>query len=342
MSVNLSEYKARNLAALESVGMELAAAGFEMETEDLALRCVLRLGKVVTGYAYFVSAAFMFSLEQQPASDDEDEIDREHREQGRRHFEIDLRRFQHAAMGQARKDKQECRLFVIAEEAVLGGLDMRKRGLIENDETTAIQRVCTLAQARAMLVNPFPVRERADVALTFDAVQDVTHLAEAAPAVDLAVSQAAMYEEPDAGFLASEAAAEVRARIAAIFCQVAGPEFKFFWSPEGVSIGRVWDSRGCPMQFAGAGEQRVFAFAYFLATKAMALNPGQRIGMYGLLNGLCLIWFVGAVNVLRQFSHSTGVSVRLAIPQRERRDVASAWMKHIATVIETRKYPYNI
>lgn len=342
MTMKLSDYRARNVSALKPIGGELAAMGFDVEQEELALRCKLRLGAVEIGYAYFVSAEFMFCLEQQPTSEDEDEIEREDRENGRRLFQIALRRFQHEAMVPARRDRKECRLFVIADETTIGDLDMRKRSLIENDETTAIQRVCTMTQVRAMLANPFPRKELPDVEISFDAVQDILHLKDDAPVVDLAVEHAVMDEQPDAGFLSGDSASEVRARIEAIFCQVAGPEYKFFWAPDGVCIGRVWDKRGCPLEFAGAGEQRVFAFALFLATKALTLAPGQRIGLYGLLNGLGLIWFVGAMNVLRQFSYSTRVSVRLAIPQKDRCNTAATWMKPIAKVVETRKYPYNI
>ncbi|MEX3983688.1 hypothetical protein AB4Y45_32420 [Paraburkholderia sp. EG287A] len=341
MTMTYSELKAQRHAALAPVEAELARRGFAVEQQELALRCPILVGEAHIGYAFFVTAEFLFSVETQ-ALTDEDDYDREERESGKRHFDISLRVFQSEVMQAARDERKECRLFVLADEGSIPDLDLRRRSRIEYDETYAIQRVCTLDQALVMLTNPFPPREQDTDKPTFDAVQELFHLKDDAPAVDLYVEPKAMYAEPNAELLCAEDSAKLRERIEAIFMQAAGPEFKFFWEQDEVRIGRVWDKRGVPLAFASAGEQRLFAFAYFLATEGLQHPPGARMGIYGLLNGLSLLWYIGALNVLRQYSHATGVSVRLQVPALDRQRAAKRWMEPVANVIEVRKYPYNV
>lgn len=345
MTTLFAQYRAKNLAALEPVAQELETMGFEVVKQETALRCELRFGEELAGYAFFVSAEHLFTLDKQPRYEDEDEIDRERREQGKRHFPSDFRHFQLETMGEVRKTQPhpECYLFVISKDAdELSRIDFDRRVMVESDETVARKWVQTMDVAKVILTNPFLSRTRAKGERpTFDTVNELINLKEDAPTVDAVLTYADIRNIPDAQALSSDDAADVRSCIENIVWRVAGPTYKIFWTPEEVCVGRMWDSRGMPLPFAGEGDRKLFAFAHFMATEAMKLQPGQRVGLYGVLNGLCLLWYVDALEVLRQFSFATGVSVRLQIPQRDRRDTAKYRMKKVATVLDVAPYPYD-
>lgn len=343
MTTLFAQYRAKNHTALEAIARELEAMDFDVVKQDTVLRCELRFGDELAGYAFFASAEHVFSLDKQP-DEDEDEIDRERRERGERSFKHAFWRFQREAMDAVRQTQPypECSLFVIGDEEVLSCVDPERRTMVESDEMVARKYVQPIDVVKVILTNPFLSKERtACERPTFDTVNELIKLNENAPPVDVVLTYADSHNEPDAQALFSDEAAEVRACIENIVWRVGGTTYKIFWTPEEVSIGRVWDSRGRPLLYAGDGERKLFAFAHFMATEAMKLQPGQRIGLYGALNGFSVLWFVEALEVLRRFSYATGVSVRLQIPQRDRRETAKYRMKKVATVLEVAPYPYD-
>jgi hypothetical protein len=349
-TATLSGYRALNDAALVEVKSALERQGLTVVNVDNALRCELKLGETLTGYGFFVSAPFVFSLDRQPQSEPEDEFDREHREKGRRYFEIDFRKFQESLMYEAFSGtpKMECYLFIVgSEQFVQDEANRRRRCILESDVSIARKFVVTLPQALALTRSPFSLSEEGEAEgkdkPTFDAIQELLYLKEDAPAVTVTFSRRELEQElkADSVLLASSVHLEIQKRTEGILLRIMGPEYRVRWFSDGVRLARLGDPKGVPIEYASSGEQKAFAFAHFLATLADTAGPDMRLGVYGALDGLSLIWFLGALDILREFSFATGASIRMQLPQNDRRSLATRKFAHIATVIKTAQYPYD-
>jgi hypothetical protein len=345
-ATTLSEYRARNDAALVEVKQALEAQGLTVVNVDNALRCELRLGEILTGYAFFVSAPFLFSLKSHPKSEPEDEYDREQREKGKRYFEIDFREFQQNLMYEtfSGPPHRECYLFIVGSEAFLQKeVSLNERARVETDSSIARKFVGTLPQALTWTQSLFDIKHVFDAQSrpTFDALQDVLYLKEDAPDVTDVFTHRDLEEELDPVLLSSSSYAAIRARTESILLRIVGPEYRVFWYSDGICLGFLRDAPGIPLAWASSGERKAFMFAHFLARLADSAGPHMRLGIYNALNGITVIWLLGALDVLREFSFATGASVRMTLPQNDRRALAERKFAHIATILKTARFPYD-
>jgi hypothetical protein len=345
-TIKLSTYQARNDEALVEVKEALEAQGLTVENVDNALRCELRLGEILTGYVFFVSAPFLFSLASHPKSEPEDDYDREHREKGLRRFEYDFREFQQNLMYEtfSGPPHRECYLFIVGSETYLQNkVSLSERLGVESDSSIARKYVGTLPQALAWTKSLFDLRHVANAEFrpTFDAIQDVLYLKEDAPEVTDVFTHRDLEEELDPVLLSSAGYAKIRARTESILLRIAGPEYRISWHSDGVCLGFLRDAPSIPLAWVSTGERKAFMFAHFLARLAESAGPHMRLGIYNALNGLTVIWLLGALDALREFSFATGASVRMVLPQRDRRTLAERKFAHIATVLKTARFPYD-
>ncbi|MBC8740456.1 hypothetical protein F6X40_27860 [Paraburkholderia sp. UCT31] len=347
MEISVTDYQSANDAALAEIQTALQKQGHPTTRVKDCLRLELSVGDKSYGFAYFASATFLFSLEQHPKNEDGlDEYELERLRSTKRDFKREFREYEYELFSEheGQQPRKELSLFVIGSESYLKHeLEIGRRSFVEQDERCARKMVLTLDQALGMLANPFPIcaEEQAELGRpTFDTVAELVDLAEDAPPVTDLLTLRSSEAEPDAALLTSTSCAALRRRVDSIVLRVLGPEHRIFWDADGINIGRIYDRRGVPLYAASSSEQKVFAFALFLAKLAETANANTRVGIHGALNGLGLLIFTGALETLREFVLATGASVRLQIPQRDKREWAEKKLGVVAQVTQHR-VPYR-
>jgi hypothetical protein len=122
MEVSVSDYKRLNDDALVEIEQVLRRRGTSAGRRGDSLRCELSFGGAPYGVAYFVSAPFLFALDQQPVAEQGlDAYELELQRSKRRDFENDFRQFQEELCSddvgaQSRKDLY---LFVVGTASFL-------------------------------------------------------------------------------------------------------------------------------------------------------------------------------------------------------------------------------
>jgi hypothetical protein len=335
----------QNEAALLDIEAVLAERGVAHSRKGGAIRAELRVGETAYAIAYFVSAPFLFTVDESPDERyDEDEegylpkaVNARTPEQMWRRFQSMFMTFQSKLMDEdyhARPRKDLTLIAVGSESYLFDELDVRRRSLVQMDQYLARKRLLSFAQMEQLLTCPFPQLEQDANALPrVDVCPEVKDLPDNAPSpTDVFNWRQVEALQSDTDVLSPENAG-LRNRIEAILLRVVEGEYRLFWQEDYVAIGRHGDKRGSPLPFASAGEQKAYALAYFLAKRSFTMTPATRIALHGALDGLSVLWFFGALDVLREMVIATGASLQLQMPQSERRELAKMKLDAVSNVV---------
>jgi hypothetical protein len=336
----------QNEAALLDIETFLTDRDVAHSRKGDAIRAELRVGTTVYAIAYFVSAPFLFTVDEAPDErydEDEEEVylpkpaHSRTPEQAWRRFQSMFMMFQSKLMDEdyrARPRKDLTLIAVGSEHYLFDELDLRRRSHVQLDQSLARKRLVTFAQMEKLLTCPFPqVAQDANALPRVDVCPEVNDLPDNSPkptdVFDWRVVEALL---TDTDVLLPESAG-LRSRTEAILLRVMEGEYRLFWQEDHVAIGRYGDKRGSPLPFASAGEQKAYALAYFLAKLSFSMTPATRIALHGALNGLSLLWLFGALDVLREMVIASGASLQLQMPQSERRELAKMKLEAVANVV---------
>jgi hypothetical protein len=328
MEATVVDYAEANIVALAKLQAALEQYGILTIQVDDVLRYELKFGNETYGYAYFVSAPFVFTLPEHPREDVE------WSERARREdvFFALFRKLQGRLMGEAFQAKKELHLFVVGEQAYLDTLTPQELAMVSQNVEYSRKYVGTTEQIADWFTPLFPSVRGASEIPVFELMREPRDTPKRAPAVTHTLLLRDVLNEPDAGAMTTDAYAPVRKRIERIFTRILGNDYRIFWNPEGIGIGRFWHPEGLPWFAVSKGEQQIFNFARFLAELADEASPVMRIGIYGALNGLSALPYLSAMYVLREFTDRTGAAIRLQVPQGDCCDRAEWILKRVTTV----------
>ena len=335
----------QNEAALLDIEAVLTDRGVTHSRKGGAIRAELRVGETTYAIAYFVSAPFLFTVDEAPDERyDEDEdgylpkpANARTPEQMWRRFQSMFMMFQSNLMEEdyRARPKKDLSLIAIGSEPYLfDELDVRRRSLVQMDLSLARKRVLTFGQMEKLITCPFPQLEQDANALPrVDVCPELRDLPDNAPTpTDVFDWRQVEVLQTDRAVLSPDNA-ELRRRIEAILLRIVEGEYRLFWQEDFVAIGRYGDKHGSPLPFASSGEQKAYALAYFLAKLSFATTPTTRIALHGAMDGLSVLWLFGALDVLRELVIATGASLQLQMPQSERRELAKIKLDAVSNVV---------
>jgi hypothetical protein len=232
------------------------------------------------------------------------------------------------------RPRKEMYLFVVgAAEILLNPAHMALRWTIEHDSRVAKKAVMLTSEVEHWLDSPFKHLQgdaRANEKPTFTGMRELDLRAEQPSVANHVFNPHAILSTCEEDF-AGDALSAQKSLVNTLYQRVMGSTHKVYWDEDGPSLGRMGDKSRIPLYCCSMGERLIFAFAIFLARASEEVFPEMCIGIHGDLNGMDPLRRISAIDCLREFVISTGVSV---VIQSAKSEVTAIAQSRLGSVME--------